>query len=205
MHNQDILIKYQPLLYAIANKMVGVGMDAEDVVQETMVKLLKVDFSKIEDIKNYLARAITNNCLNYLESLKRKKEVSLQNVKAQLPATIQHIEQNLSKFDMANELSVGMRRLLSRLTPSERGVYLLKEVFNYDYTEITEIFEKKKDHCRQLVKRAKDKMQEGKERFKVDPEHFQDLYSKFQDASLKGNMNSLIEYLQNEVGNKNSD
>ncbi|GAA4825712.1 sigma-70 family RNA polymerase sigma factor [Algivirga pacifica] len=199
MRSQDVLLEYQPLLYAIANRMVGVGMDAEDLVQDTMLKLLKVDLSKIEDKKNYLARAITNNCLNYLEGLKKRQEVSIQHLMQQLTNKLPHIELNGSFIDLPSEVSTSITKLMTTLTPSERGVYLMKEVFNYDYSEITEIFEKKKDHCRQLVKRAKDKLDEGKERFSVDPHEIEDLKEKFNQASLKGEMNNLIEWLKNSM------
>jgi RNA polymerase sigma-70 factor (ECF subfamily) len=159
MNQAQIISLYQPVLHTIAYNLVRCKEDAEDIVQETFVKWLSVDHQKIDNTKAYLIRAVTNNCLNHLNSLRRKKEEYIDNVSEM----IKHFkETNLAHLDMDTAIKV----LHAKLEPLERAVYLLKEVFDFDYEELQQTFDKKKDHCRQLFFRAKKKLNE--ETSKID-------------------------------------
>ncbi len=152
---------YQPMLQAIAYKMVGCMHDAEDMVQDAFLKYLTVDQEKIVNAKAYLIKSVTNNCLNHLNSLKEKKKDYLESVK--LPDLFEKID--FSHLDLKQELNSALNVLHKKLGPLERGLFVLREGFDFDYDELQQIFNKKKDHCRQLVCRAKEKLSKESEKF----------------------------------------
>lgn len=149
------------MLQSIAYKMLGCMHDAEDMVQDAFLKYLSVDHEKIDNVKAYLIRSVTNNCLNHLNSLKQKKKDYLESVK--LPDLFDKID--FSHLDLKQELSSALGVLHKKLGPLERGLFVLREGFDFDYEELQHIFNKKKEHCRQLVCRAKDKLSKETERF----------------------------------------
>lgn len=154
MNQAQTISLYQPLLHTIAYNLVRCKEDAEDIVQETFVKWLTIDQKKIENTKAYLIRAVTNNCLNHLQSLRKKKEQYFDSINFQELLT-KFKETNLSQLDLEVNLSAAFKILQTKLEPLERAVYVLKEVFDFDYEELQKTLNKKKDHCRQLFHRAK--------------------------------------------------
>jgi RNA polymerase sigma factor (sigma-70 family) len=190
MNQAQTIALYQPLLQTIAYNLVRCKEDAEDIVQETFAKWLSVDQQKIDNTKAYLIRAVTNNCLNHLNSLRKKKEEYIDNVSEM----IKHFkETNLAHLDMDAAIKV----LHSKLEPLERAVYLLKEVFDFDYEELQQTFDKKKDHCRQLFFRAKKKLSE--ETSKIDLPDTSKLLESFRNACYLGNASELIQELKNDI------
>mgnify|MGYP001460780501 FL=1 len=101
-----------------------------------------------------MVKSVTNNCLNHLNSLKEKKKDYLESVK--LPDLFEKID--FSHLDLKQELNSALNVLHKKLGPLERGLFVLREGFDFDYDELQHIFNKKKDHCRQLVCRAKEKL-----------------------------------------------
>src|SRR5574337_224464 len=149
---------YQPLLHRIAYNLVRCKEDAEDIVQETFARWLSIDQKKIENTKAYLIKAVTNNCLNHLNSLKKKKEEYLDR---HLPELLNKFKEiNLSKIDLDINLTEAFKVLHVKLGPLERAVYLLKEVFDFNYDELCVALDKRKEHCRQLFCRAKKKLED---------------------------------------------
>ena len=191
-HSANITL-YQPLLQSIAFKMLGCMHDAEDMVQDAFLKYLAVDPKKIENTKAYLIRSVTNNCLNHLNSLKQKKKEYLESVK--LPELFEKID--FSSLDFKQELDAMLSVLHKKLGPLERGLYLLREGFDFEYDELQQIFNKKKDHCRQMVCRAKEKLARETEKFtySFDSEKY---FSAFQKACSDGNLDDLINHLNDE-------
>ncbi|MFH6984244.1 sigma-70 family RNA polymerase sigma factor [Marinoscillum luteum] len=191
-HSANITL-YQPLLQSIAFKMLGCMHDAEDMVQDAFLKYLAVDPKKIENTKAYLIRSVTNNCLNHLNSLKQKKKEYLESVK--LPELFEKID--FSSLDFRQELDAMLSVLHKKLGPLERGLYLLREGFDFEYDELQQIFNKKKDHCRQMVCRAKEKLARETEKFtySFDSEKY---FSAFQKACSDGNFDDLINHLNDE-------
>lgn len=173
--------------------MVGCIQDAEDIVQDTFLKYLTIDHEKINNTRAYLIRSVTNNCLNHLNSLKQKKKEYLDSVK--LTDLFEKID--FSHLDIKHELEVALEILYKKLGPLERAVFLLREGFDFDYDELQLIFNKKKEHCRQLVCRAKDKLTlDGpKITFSFDKSRFFDAFRK---ASSQGQFEELIDQLHEE-------
>jgi RNA polymerase sigma factor (sigma-70 family) len=155
MNTSQTIALYQPLLQTIAYNLVRCKEDAEDIVQETFLKWLSLDQAKIENTKAYLIRAVTNNCLTHLQTIKRKKELCLENVAEVFK---QFKETNLAQFDLDINLDAAFKVLHVKLEPLERAVFILREIFDFEYDEVQKTLDKKKDHCRQLLARAKKKL-----------------------------------------------
>lgn len=185
---------YQPLLQTIAYNLVRCKQDAEDIVQETFLKWLSAEHHKIQNTKAYLIRSVTNNCLNHLNSLKRKKEEYLENVSE---VFLKFKETNLSHLDLDFDITKALNVLTHKLEPLERAVYLLKEVFDFDYDTLQETLNKKKDHCRQLVCRAKKKLND--ETSKINFPTASGLIASFRSACDMGTPDDLIQELKKEI------
>ncbi len=164
MTQAQTISSYQSTLQAVAMRMLRSKADAEDMVQETFMKWLSQEQSKIKNTKAYLIKAVTNNCINHLNAVKRKRleyEESFH-----WPEFIERFkESDFSHLDLETELSRAFQVLQNKLEPLERAVYVLKEVFDFDYKALQELLNKNQDHCRQLFCRAKKKINDEKEHF----------------------------------------
>lgn len=198
MNHAQAITLYQPLLHRIAYNLVRCKEDAEDIVQETFAKWLTIDQQKIENTKAYLIKAVTNNCLNHLNALKRKKEEYFDNINLQELFT-KFKETNLAKIDLDVNLSVAFKVLQDKLGPVERAVYVLKEAFDFDYDELQQLLNKKKDHCRQLFCRAKKKLEEETSKIHFNLPDGSSLMKSFRDACEKGNPAHLVAELKKHI------
>ena len=124
MNPEQTIILYQPLLQSIAYNLVRCKQDAEDIVQETFIKWLSAEHHKIQNTRAYLIKAVTNNCINHLNSFNRKKVEYLDNVSE---AFLKFKETNLSHLDLEFDISKALQMVSHKLEPLERAVYLLKE------------------------------------------------------------------------------
>lgn len=196
MNQAQTIALYQPTLQAIAFQLLKCKADAEDIVQETFLKWLSVEQEKIKNTKAYLIRAVTNNCLTHINTLKKKKEQCLDSI---------HWDELLDKFkesdlthDVEAELSKALRLLQHKLEPLERAVYVLKEVFDFDYASLQDTLNKKQEHCRQLLCRAKKKLEEGSQKFNVELGKIKWVES-FKNACDLGNATHLIDDLKKDI------
>ncbi|HMG90527.1 MAG TPA: sigma factor, partial [Chryseolinea sp.] len=131
MSREQTIANYQPLLQAIAYNIVRCKADAEDIVQETFLKWLSTP-NKIKNTKAYLITAVKNNCLNHVSALRRKKEELFQeNNISEIISRFK--ESNFAHLDFEVELAKAIKIVHAKLEPLERAVFLLKEVFEYDY------------------------------------------------------------------------
>jgi RNA polymerase sigma-70 factor (ECF subfamily) len=145
------------MLYAIAVKMVGKLEDAEDIVQDTFEKYLTIDTTKIQNTKAYLIKSVSNNCLQFLNSFKNRIAESNQSIDHDFEDVNQ--VKSIFNFDREVQLMEAWGVLQRKLEPVERAIYIMREVFSVEYDELQEMFNKKKDNCRQIVSRAKAKVQ----------------------------------------------
>ena len=164
-HTQTITL-YQPLLHQIAYNLLRCKADAEDVVQETFARWLTIDQTKIENTKAYLMRAVTNNCLKHLETIKKTRFINWDQVSVK-DWVGKFKEIDLSHIDVEKELSAAFKVIQTKLEPLERAAYLLREVFDFDYHEIQEVLNKKAEHCRQLFSRASKKLEAEKSKIHI--------------------------------------
>ncbi len=202
--SQDQKIEhYQPLLHSIAYNIVRCKADAEDIVQETFLKWLTLGPNTVENTKAYLIAAVKNNCLNHINSLRHKKEELLSQNNNLTEIINRFKETNFAHLDLEIELAKALKVLNAKLEPLERAVFLLKEVFDFDYDALQVTFDKKKEHCRQLFCRAKKKLAEetSKINFEIpDSAGFMELFRKACDF---GNASELILELKKEVAHLN--
>lgn len=204
MNQSQAITLYQPLLHAIALKMVGSMQDAEDIVQETFLKWLTIDTEKINNTKSYLIKAVTNNCINHINAIKRKKDECLDTLSpSQLIDKFKETE--LIKFDLENEVSAALNVLHKKLEPLEKGIYVLREVFNFEYDELQEVFDKKKDNCRQLFFRAKEKLSAETTKLKAEFSLPHTFFDSFKKACDLGESEHLIDIIQSEISDSQGD
>ncbi|MCV9388336.1 sigma-70 family RNA polymerase sigma factor [Reichenbachiella ulvae] len=194
--SQTEVLSYRPFLIAVATNLVGCRSTAEDMVQETFFSWLKVDTSKIQDVKSYLTRTVTNKCLNYLKSLKQKKEDWIENVQPSFSSL--SINPDFSNLDLKCEVTHALSEVFKKLAPTERAVFVLKELFNFDYSDLTSILDKKADNCRQIFSRAQLRLSEEKDRFHIDVDKLKKTVVDFKNATL-GEFSGLIENLKSDI------
>ena len=147
--------EYRPLMFSIAYRMTGTVGDAEDIVQDAFLRLTRVlrDGARIDSPKAYLATATTRLAISHLSSARVRRE---SYVGAWLPEPlVADPARPAERAEMSDSLSMAFLVLLESLSPTERAVFLLHEVFGYDYAEIADIIGKSEANCRQIPARAR--------------------------------------------------
>lgn len=200
MSHEQAISLYQPMLHSIAYNIVRCKEDAEDIVQETILKWWSLGPRKIENTKAYLITAVRNNCLNHINTLRHKKEelLSQHNI-SEIIARFK--ESSFGHLDLEKDLAKAIKVLHHKLEPLERALFLLKEVFDFDYDVLQETFDKKKEHCRQLVCRAKKKLSAETSKIHFELPDTSSLIDSFRKACDFGNVSELINELKNDVSN----
>src|SRR2546421_3287508 len=160
---------YRPYLFAIAYRMLGSAMDAEDMVQETYLRYQATPPETIHSLKAFLTTILTRLCMDQLHLARRKREMYVGPwlpepiITADAPELVKVEE----RVDTEESISLAFLVLLEQLPPIERAVFLLREVFEYDYAEIATFLGKSEIACRQAFSRAKKHLSEHRPRFPV--------------------------------------
>ena len=192
--------KFRPLMFSIAYRMTGSISDAEDIVQEAFLRLTRVlrDGASIDSPKAYLAAATTRLAISHLRSARVRRE---SYVGAWLPEPLlaDPDPDPAERAEMSDSLSMAFLVLLESLTPTERAVFLLHEVFSYDYKEIAGITGKSETNCRQILARARHHVDDGKPRFDASREQREEVARRFFAAAGGGDMAALLELLAPDV------
>jgi RNA polymerase sigma-70 factor (TIGR02957 family) len=195
--------KFRPLMFSIAYRMTGSISDAEDIVQEAFLRLTRVlrDGASISSPKAYLATATTRLAISHLGSARVRRE---SYVGAWLPeplvaGTHRGGPDPAEHAEMSDSLSMAFLVLLESLTPTERAVFLLHEVFGYSYQEIADITGKSEPNCRQIFARARHHVDDGKPRFESSREQRDEVARRFYDAAGGGDLAGLLELLAPDV------
>jgi RNA polymerase sigma-70 factor (ECF subfamily) len=191
---------YQPLLHQIAYNLLRCKADAEDIVQDTFVKWLSIDHSKIENTKAYLIRSVTNNCLNHINSLKRKKE-EYWDVFQLSELMVKFKESDFANIDFEKELSAAFKVIHLKLEPIERAAYILKEVFDYEYDELQKVLDRKADNCRQIISRARKKLNEERDKinFNINLPDTTNLFESFKKACHLEDASEFVQQLKADI------
>ncbi|MBT2293552.1 sigma-70 family RNA polymerase sigma factor [Paenibacillus albidus] len=154
---EELYLGYKRYAFSIAYRMLGTVADAEDAVQDCFAELARRDRSGIVNVKAYIAKGITNRCLNILSSARSRRETYAGEW---LPEPIsEHYNGPEALMERKDTLSYAFLVLLERLTPTERAVFVLREVFEYDYDAIAEMLGKAEANCRKIFSRAKRNLQ----------------------------------------------
>lgn len=198
MNQAQTIQLYQPTLLRIAYNLVRCKADAEDIVQETFLKWLSINSEKIRNTKAYLVKAVTNNCLSHINSLKQKKEQYMDSINVS-EFIHRFKENNFAHLDLEADLVKAFKVIHAKLEPLERAVYLLKEVFDFDYEALQEALDKKKEHCRQLVCRARKKLNEGTSRMHFELPDASQMMASFRKACDMGNATEFVQELKKDL------
>lgn len=192
---------YRPLLFSIAYRMTGSASDAEDLVQEAYLRSRNASTEEIRAPKAYLTTIITHLCLDYLKSARVQRE---QYIGSWLPEPIFSGDDRLAPLatiEQRESISLAFLVLLESLTPPERAVLILHDVFDYDYAEIANIIAKSEANCRQLLHRAHEHVATHRPRYHADPQEQQQIVSRFLRACQQGDVAALTQLLASSVTN----
>src|SRR5215467_5554815 len=192
---------YRSYLFAIAYRMLGSAMDAEDMVQETYLRYQATPPETIGSLKAFLTTIVSRLCMDQLHLARRKRE---QYLGPWLPEPIITAEApELAKVEerVDEEASISLACLvrLEQLQPLERAVFLLREVFEYEYAEIATMLGKSEAACRRSFSRAKHHLAEHRPRFSASSETHRRLLASYFQAVETGEMTTLKELLAEEV------
>ena len=188
--------EHRPLLFSIAYRMLGSVMDAEDVLQEAFLRWQRVPEEEIRSPKSYLSAIVTRLCIDQLRSAKARRE---EYVGPWLPEPLPSEQGSGGAATLDESLSMAFLVLLESLTPVERAVFLLREVFDYDYEEIADLVGKSEANCRQIARRARQSVAARRPRFEHSPEQEERLTKSFIEACMEGDMEALLEMLSEDI------
>lgn len=192
--------QYRPLLFSIAYRMTGSASQAEDIVQDAYVRYQQGDSGSIRSPKSYLTKIVINLSLNYLKSAQAQREEYI-GIWLPEPVLINLADEDSleKRFEQQETVSTAFLMLLETVTPPERAVFLLHEVFDYSFAEIAELLDKSVANCRQLFHRAKSHVAEKRHRITVAPEKQRQLMESFVSACQSGNLTALTNLLASDV------
>ncbi|MCB0221873.1 MAG: RNA polymerase sigma-70 factor [Chrysiogenetes bacterium] len=189
--------QHRPMLFALAYRMLGSASDAEDIVQEAWLRWERTN--NVERPRSWLASVVSNLCIDQLKSARSRRE---QYVGPWLPEPLVIDQSPLAdeKTELAESVSMAFLVLLESLSPLERAVFLLREVFDYDYAELAQILGRSEESCRQLLSRARSYLKDKRPRFETNEQEQQQIVGRFLQAAMSGDLKGLESLLaQNAV------
>ncbi|MEE4419146.1 MULTISPECIES: RNA polymerase sigma-70 factor [Streptomyces] len=188
--------RHRNLLFSVAYRILGTAADAEDAVQDAWLKWSAADRSQVADPKAYLTRIVSNLALERLRSTRHKRETY---VGPWLPEPILTVGDTADSVTAAESVSMAMLVVLETLSPLERAVFVLKEVFGFSHAEIAEAVERSEAAVRQAAHRAREHVQARRPRFAADRSRQREVTEKFFAAATGGDINTLMELLSPDV------
>jgi RNA polymerase sigma-70 factor (TIGR02957 family) len=198
--HEELLVELRPASFAIAYRMLGSVAEAEDVVQEALLRVHRVleRGERIESPRSYAATVTTRLAIDELRSARSRRE---RYVGEWLPEPIltDGRDDPARQAEMADSLSLAMLVLLETLSPEQRAVLLLRDVFDYGYDEIARIVGKNEDNVRQLASRARAHVEQGRPRFQTSREQRDKLADRFFAAVQDGDLAGLESLLAHDV------
>lgn len=224
MSTADVYTELRPLMFAIAYRMVGSVSEAEDIVQEAFLRYHRAQSgpqekaggeadgaARIDSPKAYLSAVTTRLCIDYLRSARARREAYLGEwlpeplltgdvQRGGGPLFADHVAADPGRLaEQADSLSMAFLLLLERLSPVERAVFLLRDVFGYGYDEIARVVGRSEDNCRQLALRARRHVGERKPRFEASRGQREELAARFFAAVGDGDMDGLVAMLAEDA------
>jgi RNA polymerase sigma-70 factor (TIGR02957 family) len=187
---------HRSLLFTVAYEMLGSAADAEDVVQESWLRWAGADRSEVRDPRAYLVRAVTRQALNRLRTLSRSRE---DYVGEWLPEPVLTSPDVAEDAELAESVSIAMLTVLETLAPTERAVFVLREVFEMPYGEIAEAVGKSAATVRQIARRARERVAARRPRVQVSRSEQQVVVERFLAALRTGRLQDLMEVMAPDV------
>ena len=199
MTDVDLFQANRPALFAVAYRMLGSATDAEDVLQDAWLRFSAAQPADLRSVKGYLTTIVTRLCLDRLKSARATRE---EYVGTWLPEPVvtdgrREPEESLA---LAESVTLAFMVLLETLAPEERAVFLLREVFDYQYDEISGMLDTTPANCRQLFHRARGRLAERKPRFRATVDEKRPLIDRFVRAFRDGSEAELTSVLAADVG-----
>lgn len=194
--SDDPFVRHRSLLFTVAYELLGSAADAEDVVQETWLRWADVDHAQVRDARAYLVRIVTRQSLNRLRTLARRRE---DYVGEWLPEPLLTSPDVADDVELAESVSMAMLTVLETLGPTERAVFVLREVFDVPFDEIAEAVGKSPAAVRQVAHRARDHVAARRPRVRVDRTEQERVVERFLDSLLTGDLQGLLDVLAPDV------
>jgi RNA polymerase sigma-70 factor (TIGR02957 family) len=192
----DAFVRHRNLLFTVAYEMLGSAADAEDVLQETWLRWAEVDQAEVRDDRAYLVRIATRLSLNRLRTLTRQRETY---VGPWLPEPLLTTPDVADDVELADSVSTAMLVVLETLTPTERAVFVLREVFDVSYDEIADAVDKTPAAVRQIAHRARNHVEARQPREQVSFRQREAILDRFVLAVQSGDLQSLMDVLAPDV------
>jgi RNA polymerase sigma-70 factor (ECF subfamily) len=190
--------RYRGLLFSVAYRMLGSVADAEDMLQETFIRWQQAGEEEIRSPRAFLVTIVSRLSINQLQSARARRE---EYVGEWLPEPIVTGmgSDPLELVRVDESLSMAFLVLLERLTPVERAVFLLREVFEYEYAEIAAVLGESEANCRQILHRAKEHVSRLRPRFQTTQREKSELLERFLTATRSGDLDGLVALLASDV------
>jgi RNA polymerase sigma-70 factor (TIGR02957 family) len=192
----EIFVAHRNLLFTVAYEMLGSAADAEDVLQETWLRWAAVDLDEVEHQRAYLVRITTRLALTRLRTLRRRKE---SYVGPWLPEPLLTTPDVAENVELAESVSMAMLLVLETLGPTERAVFVLRDVFGLEYDEIAAAVDRNPAAVRQIAHRARGHVAARRPRQVVSPAETRDALGAFQRAVETGDLQGLLDILAPDV------
>lgn len=193
---EDPFVAHRSLLFTVAYEMLGSAADAEDVVQESWLRWADVDHSQVRDPRVYLIRVVTRQALNRLRTVSRRRE---DYVGEWLPEPLLTSPDVAADVELAESISIAMLTVLETLGPTQRAVFVLREVFDVPYGEIAEAIGKSAATVRQIARRAREHVAARRPRVQVSRSEQQAVVERFLTALRTGQLQELMEVMAPDV------
>jgi RNA polymerase sigma-70 factor (ECF subfamily) len=195
-HATDTFVVHRNLLFTVAYEMLGSAADAEDVLQETWLRWVQVEPAEVRDARAYLVRITTRLSLNRLRTMKRRKEAY---VGPWLPEPLLTTPDVADDVELAESVSMALMLVLETLAPTERAVFVLREVFDVGYDEIAEAVGKTPAAVRQIAHRARRHVDARRPRETVSARQTRAVLESFQRALADRDLQGLLDVLAPDV------
>ena len=192
----DPFVTHRGLLFTVAYEMLGSAADAEDVLQESWLRWADVDQAQVRDSRAYLVRIVTRQALNHLRTVSRRRE---EYVGEWLPEPLLTSPDVADDVELAESVSIAMLTVLETLGPTERAVFVLREVFDVPFDEIAEAVDKTPAAVRQIAHRARDHVAARRPRIQVERAEQERVIERFLAALNTGDVQGLMDVLAPDV------
>src|SRR5215475_10203800 len=192
----DVFTDNRPLLFSVAYRLTGSVADAEDVVQEAWLRWQRTDTDQVRAPKAYLVKTVTNLALTEVQSARARRETY---VGPWLPEPMLTSPDTAEEVEMAESVSLAMLVVLESLSPLERVVFVLGDVFGYGQADIAEMIDREPAAVRQLAHRAREHVQARRPRYATDRETQADVVARFRDACAGGDVAEMMRLLAPDV------
>jgi RNA polymerase sigma-70 factor (ECF subfamily) len=194
----DVFMGLRPYLFVVAYHILANNADAEDMVQECFVRWEKTNESQVRVPKAFLTTTVTRLCLKHLQSARVRREESFGFA---VPEVFESAQADAadSHARLAESLSEALLVVLKALSPLERTVFLMREVFDCEYAEIAVVADKSEENCRQILRRAREAVATRRPRYEVMPIHAEQILNRFLQATAEGNPTGLMDVLSDHA------